>query len=110
MSALLVVQTACPDEAVADRIARALVEARAAACVQRLPAMQSTYRWRGAVEQATECALVIKTTVARYEAVESIVRALHPYEVPEIVAWPVTLGLPAYLQWVADETEPPLVA
>jgi periplasmic divalent cation tolerance protein len=110
VSAVLIVQTMCPDEAVAERIAHALVESRLAACVQRMPAVRSTYRWRGKIEHTVECALIVKTTASRYGEVEAAVRALHPYEVPEIVAWPVAAGLPEYLQWVADETEPPLLA
>jgi periplasmic divalent cation tolerance protein len=106
---VLIVQTLCPDEAVATRIAHALVESRLAACVQRLPGVVSTYRWRGAVEQAQEVALWIKTTRVRHAEVETAVRALHPYELPEIVAWPVAAS-PAYARWVADETRPPLQA
>jgi len=54
--------------------------------------------------------LLVKTTRERYTEVEEVIRALHPYQVPEIVAWPVTVGLPSYLRWVADETQPPLMA
>jgi periplasmic divalent cation tolerance protein len=104
---VLIVQTLCPDDAVAARIAQSLVESRLAACVQRLPGVTSTYRWRCAVEQASEVALWIKTTQQRYAEVEAAVRALHPYAVPEIVAWPVTNGAATYLHWVADETRPP---
>jgi periplasmic divalent cation tolerance protein len=107
---VLIVQTTCPDAAVAARIAGALIDARLAACVQVLPGVTSTYRWEGALERADEVAVLIKTTAARYAEVEAAVRALHPYAVPEIVAWPVSAGLPAYLQWVADETRPPRVA
>jgi periplasmic divalent cation tolerance protein len=110
MSEALVVLTNCPDDAVADRIARTLVEQGLAACVNRLASVQSTYRWQGAVERATETPLLIKTTRMRYAEVEQAIRALHPYEVPEIIAMPVEAGFAPYLRWIADETQPPLVA
>jgi periplasmic divalent cation tolerance protein len=107
---VLLVLTNCPDVEVADRIARTLVEQRLAACVNRLAPVESLYRWQGAVERATEVPLLIKTTRERYAELEVAIRALHPYEVPEIIAMPVSAGLAAYLRWVADETQPPLTA
>lgn len=100
----LLVLCNCPDSDIAARIARALVEARLAACVNVLAPCQSIYRWEGAVETATETPLLIKTTRERYSALEAEVRALHPYEVPEIIALPIERGLPSYLGWVAAET------
>ena len=105
MSVLLAYCT-CPDVASADRIARALVTERLAACVNRLPGVQSTYRWQGAVEQADEVLLLIKTTSSRLDALTVRLRALHPYELPELIAVEVRAGLPAYLDWVATETTP----
>lgn len=105
MSALLVL-TNCPDDGVAEAIASALVNARLAACVNILPPARSVYRWQGKVESADEVPLLIKTTRERYAAVEVEIRSLHPYEVPEIIAIPIDHGLPAYLQWVRDETQP----
>jgi periplasmic divalent cation tolerance protein len=107
---VLVVLTSCPDVAVADRIARTVVEQRLAACVNRLAPAESVYRWQGAIERATEVPLLIKTTRERYAELERAIRALHPYDVPEIIAMPVSSGLAAYLRWVADETQPPLIA
>jgi periplasmic divalent cation tolerance protein len=107
---VLIVLTNCPDSDVADRIARALVEQRLAACVNQLPSVRSIYRWQGVVEEANEVPLLIKTTAARYAEVEVAIRALHPYEVPEIVAWPVTAGFASYLDWVAEETRRPVRA
>ncbi len=107
---VLVVLTNCPDVEVADRIARTIVEQRLAACVNRLAPVESVYRWQGAVERATEVPLLIKTTRERYAEIEQAIRALHPYEVPEIIAMPVSAGLASYLRWVADETQPPLMA
>lgn len=93
-----------PDATCAERIARALVERRLAACVNILSACQSIYRWQGKIETACEVPLLIKTRTERYAAVEAAIRELHPYEVPEIIALPVSAGLPAYLDWVRQET------
>ncbi|WP_371324090.1 divalent-cation tolerance protein CutA [Dechloromonas sp. ZY10] len=103
MDTLLVI-TNCPDEEVANRIALALVEEQLAACVNLLPRVQSLYRWQGAVESASEIPLLCKSTVDAYPALQARIAELHPYAVPEIIALPVSHGLPAYLQWVADET------
>lgn len=105
-SSPLLVFTNCPDPASADALAAALVELRLAACVNILAPCRSLYRWQGAVEQATEVPLLMKTTAARYAALEAEIRARHPYELPEIVAVPIEAGLPAYLQWLQDETRP----
>jgi periplasmic divalent cation tolerance protein len=95
----------CPvPPAEADRLARWLVEERLAACVQALPGVRSTYRWEGALEQATETLLLIKTTAARYAALERALSSRHPYELPEILAIDASAGLPAYLRWLAGET------
>jgi periplasmic divalent cation tolerance protein len=104
-SALLVI-TNLPDRATADRLATALVERRAAACVNILAPCSSTYRWQGAVEHAEEHPLFAKTTADRYSLLEDIIREMHPYELPEIIAVPLAGGLPAYLQWVEAETRP----
>jgi periplasmic divalent cation tolerance protein len=101
---VLLVLTNCPDQASAARIRSELVEARLAACVNQLGPVQSTYRWQGAVEQASEVTLLIKTTRARYAALEARLRQLHPYSLPEILAFAAERGLPAYLGWVDAET------
>ena len=101
--ALLVIAN-CPDEACANRIALTVVEAGLAACVNLLPRVQSVYRWQDAVESASEVPLLIKTTAGRYGELEAAIRALHPYDVPEIIALPIAQGLPAYLDWLAAET------
>lgn len=103
MDALLVF-TNLPDDASARALAGHLVEARLAACVNILAPCRSVYRWNGKVEDAEEVPLLIKTTAARYAALEKAIRARHPYELPEIVAVPITHGLPDYLGWVATET------
>ena len=104
MEQALLVLTNLADMASAQALARALVERRLAACVNVLPAVQSTYRWNGAVEEAAEVTLLIKTTAARYGELEQAIRALHPYELPEVIAVPVSAGSPAYLGWIAQET------
>ena len=104
MEQVLIVITNLADVAGARQLGRALVERRLAACVNILPAVESVYRWRDAVEEASEVTLLIKTTAARYAELEEAIRALHPYELPELIALPVSAGLPAYLQWIAQET------
>lgn len=103
--ALLVFST-FPDRPTAHRIARELVEERLAACANLLPALESIYRWDGKLEENTEVLVLFKTTEARFPALQVKLRSLHPYEVPEIVAVPVAVGLPAYLRWVAENSEP----
>ena len=105
MSAILVFCT-CPDEAVADRIADALVAERLAACVNRLAGVASTYRWKDEVHHDHECLLLIKTTIERFAALRERIVALHPYELPEVIAVDVVRGLPSYLDWIAAETRP----
>jgi periplasmic divalent cation tolerance protein len=100
----LLIITNCPDEEVANAIALAVVEEKLAACVNILPRVQSVYRWQGAVESASEIPLLIKSTAENYPALEQRIAELHPYEVPEIIALPITHGLPAYLNWLAAET------
>jgi periplasmic divalent cation tolerance protein len=106
MSALLVL-TNLPDRASAEQLADALIEARAAACVNILAPCRSVYRWQGAVQHDEEYPVLIKTTRQAYAALEAAIRARHPYELPEIIAVPIEHGLPAYLAWLAAETSPP---
>ncbi|MCL2644597.1 MAG: divalent-cation tolerance protein CutA [Betaproteobacteria bacterium] len=107
MVEVLLVLTTLPDQASADTLATRLVEEKVAACVNILAPCGSVYRWQGVVETATEVPLFIKTTHARYPALEAAVQALHPYEVPELIALPVTHGLAAYLDWVAASVTMP---
>jgi periplasmic divalent cation tolerance protein len=95
-----------PDADVAAAIARGLVESRQAACVNIGAPVRSVYRWEGAIEEAVEVPIAIKTTRERYVAVEAAIRAAHPYQVPEIIAVPLTAGLADYLAWVRAETTP----
>ncbi len=101
--ALLALSTA-PDREQALRLARILVEERLAACVSLLPGAQSVYRWQGAISEDAECLLLIKTSRARWEALAARLAAIHPYQVPELIAVPVACGLPGYLAWLAEST------
>jgi periplasmic divalent cation tolerance protein len=101
---VLLVLTNLPDREAAQTLAHAVIEEKAAACVNILGACTSVYRWHGVVENAEEIPLLIKTTAARYAALETVIRRLHPYELPEIIAVSLTHGLPGYLQWVDNET------
>jgi periplasmic divalent cation tolerance protein len=104
MDGILLVLTNAPDNGCASAIAYSLVERRLAACVNLLPAVRSVYRWQGLLEEASEVTLLVKTTTDRYPEVEAVIRAQHPYDLPEIIALPIAAGLPAYLEWVAKET------
>jgi periplasmic divalent cation tolerance protein len=109
-SAVLLVMSSLPDQAAAQQLAHTLIERRLAACVSVLPPCTSVYRWQGRVDEAAEVPVLIKTTAGCYAELESALRALHPYELPEIIAVPVTHGLPAYLDWVAGETVAPVIS
>lgn len=102
----LLVHATCPTEDVARQIAASLVEARLAACVSIVPGAVSTYRWQGRIEQESECLLFIKTACARLDAIQAVILEQHPDEVPEIIATEITGGLPAYLDWLDEETRP----
>lgn len=102
--ASILVLTALPEHALAETLARELLTARLAACIHIGPAVQSLYHWRGKIEKAREFPLAIKTRAELYGHVEAAIRQRHPYELPEIVAVPITHGLPAYLEWIAAET------
>ena len=104
---VLLVLTNLPDRAAAEKLADALIAKRVAACVNVLAPCRSVYRWRDAVQHDEEHPVLIKTTRARYAALEAAIREAHPYELPEIIAVPVEHGLPAYLAWVVAETSPP---
>ena len=91
-----------PDRECGEKIARALVDEHLAACVNILPGVASVYRWKGQVERAEECLLIIKTGVLKFEAVKQRVQALHSYELPEIIAIPITAGSSEYLNWITE--------
>lgn len=101
---VLLVLTNLPDRVTAERVAASLVTEGLAACVNMLAECTSIYRWQGKIERASEIPLLIKTTRAAYPRLESALRKLHPYELPEIIAFPISAGLPEYLNWVETET------
>ncbi len=92
-----------PDTDTGNRLAALLVEAGHAACVNLVPGLTSTYRWQGKLQQDRESLLIIKTRRDRFDAVQKALLAQHPYELPEIIAVPISAGLPAYLTWI-DQT------
>ncbi|GAB3244145.1 divalent-cation tolerance protein CutA [Chitinimonas naiadis] len=102
---VLVVLCNAPDEGTAKMLAAALIERGLAACVNLLAPASSIYRWQGAVETTTEIPMLIKTTQHAYAALEAAICELHPYDIPEIIALPVTAGLDRYLGWVVDATQ-----
>jgi periplasmic divalent cation tolerance protein len=103
----ILVLTHLPDRDAAMALARTLVTGRLAACVNVGAPVESMYHWRGQIETAREVPLTIKTRAALYARVEAAIRAGHPYELPEIIAVPVTDGSPPYLDWLAAETVAP---
>lgn len=103
-SEFLLVLTNCPDNACAEKIALTLLEGKLAACVNVLAPCRSLYRWQGHIEDAAEIPLLIKTRAVHYRELEDVIKACHPYTVPEIIALPIRKGLPAYLRWLFAET------
>lgn len=103
MEPLLVI-TNLPDKDSAERVAKNLISRHLAACVNILSPCTSVYRWQGQVETTQEIPLLIKTLAIHYSKVEAVIRQQHPYELPEIIAVPLSAGLPEYLAWIAAET------
>ena len=91
-----------PDAELARAVSRQLVEQKLAACANIGGSVQSIYHWQGRIEEGQETLVFFKTTRARFEEFQRVLRSLHPYEVPEIVGLRIGEGLPAYLQWVAN--------
>ncbi|HET7588332.1 MAG TPA: divalent-cation tolerance protein CutA [Gammaproteobacteria bacterium] len=94
----------CPDTACGERIAAVLVEKRLAACVNLVPGVRSFYRWQGQARDDQEILLIIKTAAGHFDAIEALVHKLHPYDVPELIALPITAGARSYLDWLRAET------
>lgn len=106
ISPYLLVFSTCPDRDTARRIAAALVRARVAACVNIVDGVTSLYQWQGQLHEDAECVLLIKTRREHFAALQAQVLALHPYELPELVAVPLDAGLPGYLKWIDDTVLP----
>jgi periplasmic divalent cation tolerance protein len=104
MTDALVVLVTAPTAEKAAELARALVEERLAACGNVVPGLRSIYRWEGKVQDDAEALLLLKTTRGRFEALRERVLALHPYQVPEVIALAVDAGSAPYLAWIAAET------
>ena len=100
---LLILCTA-PDGDVAATLARGLVEARLAACVNVVAGLRSFYVWKGELQDDAEVQLLIKSRRARFDALEAWLREHHPYQVPEIIAVPIERGSAAYLGWLVEQT------
>ena len=103
LGALIVIATV-PDQNLGVKIAESLLQQRLAACVHLLPAGRSMYRWQGKCEDTAETTLLIKTTTARYADIEATIKRLHPFEVPEVFAFPASHILPSYFEWILRET------
>jgi len=99
------VLTTCGSKEEAEKIARALVERRLAACVNIVPGIESVYRWQGKVESETEWMLVIKTTAGRFEAVREAIREMHSYDLPECIMISIEGGSPEYLKWIEENSK-----
>lgn len=104
MSDPIIVLCTCPDQTSAGQLARTLVSEKLAACVNVLPQVTSFYVWEDKQEESQEVQLMIKSRRTLYGLLQERIVELHPYEVPEIIALPIVCGLPAYLQWVQDQT------
>lgn len=107
MSDCVVVTVTTPSEAVAATIAEAAIAERLAACAQVEGPIRSTFRWQGQVDHATEWYCHLKTTAERFAALADRIRALHPYEVPEVIAVPISLASEAYAGWIRREVSGP---
>lgn len=104
MTDCIVILVTAGSETEAEIIARALVEEQLAACVNILSPVRSIYRWEGKIADDREWLLVIKTRAERFSAVEARVKALHSYQVPEVIALPIVQGSDAYMRWLLEET------
>ncbi len=105
MQNVILLYVTCPDAATARQIGRALVQERLIACANMLAKTCAIYRWEGALTEADEVVLLLKTTHEREPEVVARIQALHPYSNPAILTLPVRSGAPEFLAWVARETE-----
>ena len=101
-SSFVIVLTTFPGDGDSTAFARTLVDERLAACVNVLPPMESIYRWKGAVEQASERQVIMKTTAAQLDDLNKRIATIHPYEVPELLVLPIAGGGEKYLKWISE--------
>lgn len=106
--AAVIALNTCPNSEVAETIARALVSERLAVCVNEIPGITSTYHWQGRLERDAEVLLLIKTTMDQVPALERRLKELHPYELPEFILVGVCGGSASYLEWIRQNSGPPL--
>jgi len=99
-----IILTTCPDQDMAEKLARQLVNDNLAACVNIVPALTSIYKWKNELITGSEVLLMIKTRTGCYSDVETLISGMHPYELPEIISVPINNGLPNYLQWIDSVT------
>ncbi len=100
----VLILTNFPDKNSALALAEALIDQHLAACVNALSPCVSIYRWKDGIESAEEIPVLIKSQRQHYERIEQLIKMMHPYELPEVIMVPILSGLPAYLQWIVDET------
>jgi len=105
MNTHIIILTTLPDEVVARSLAQELIKSQMAACINIMPRMSSIYSWKGKIEEGQEHLLMIKTRTERYAAIEQAIRAQHPYELPEIIATPISHGLPEYMNWIDENSQ-----
>ena len=106
MSDAIVVLCTCPDNTSAHELAQTLLSEKLAACVNLIPQVTSLYYWQGQLEESQEVQLIIKTRRTLFGVLQERLLALHPYDVPEVLALPILSGNPAYLQWLQEQTTP----
>jgi periplasmic divalent cation tolerance protein len=100
----LIVYCTCPDLTTAEQLASQVISHNVAACVNILPNLISIYRWQGKIERQQEYLLLIKLQSAQYPQLEKLLKSMHPYQVPEIIAVPITHGLPEYFTWLRENS------
>ena len=103
MTDKIVVLSTCSSEEEARKIARHLVENRLAACVNVASGVRSVYRWQGAIEEAAECLLIIKSRRDLFDPLRAALETIHSYDVPEVIALSIVDGSPSYLDWMERE-------
>jgi periplasmic divalent cation tolerance protein len=101
----LVILCTVPDRGSGERIARSLVQERLAGCVNLVPGVVSTFRWEGEVKEEQELLMIIKTAAGRFEAVREAIIKLHPYDIPEVIALPITEADPKYIAWLTENSK-----
>jgi periplasmic divalent cation tolerance protein len=106
MTDKIIVLSTCSSTAEADRIARQLLEKRLAACVNVVAGARSIYRWQGAIEEAAECLLIVKSRRGLWDELRAEIQRLHSYEVPEVLLLAIEDGSPEYLDWLNEELAP----